>query len=107
MGENTKEVSRIVASDAEDGVAVITVTMMPHPLTQNDFICQLICVRSFRNGGMGIDGEPDKDKGADDCSQDEEISCSLLPHRNLPSIPKESKSTIYNKYYFLSKKTLN
>ena len=41
---------------------------------------------------MGIDGEPDKNNGADGRSPDEEISCSLLPHNNSSPLPTSNLS---------------
>ena len=43
---------------------------------------------------MGVDGEPDENGSADDRSPDEEITCSLLPHRNL--LKKSPQSLLKN-----------
>jgi hypothetical protein len=43
---------------------------------------------------MGIDGEPDEDGSANDCSPNKEIPRSLLLHRNLLNKVAEIESKI-------------
>jgi hypothetical protein len=57
---------------------------MPDPFPQDHFIRQLIGVRSFRNGGMGINGQPDKYCRADDRSPYKKVPCALFPHKKPP-----------------------
>jgi hypothetical protein len=43
----------------------------------------LIGVRSFGDGGVGVNGKPDENSGTDNCSPDEEIPCDFISHKNL------------------------
>jgi hypothetical protein len=66
-------------------MAIVTIVLMPYLLACYDFIRQFICVGAFRNGRMGVNGEPDEDGGADDRPPDEKISCCLFLHKEPPS----------------------
>jgi hypothetical protein len=65
-------------------MAVITVILMTDPFPKDHFIGQFIGVRPFRNGGVGINGEPDENRSADDRAPNKEISCTLFPHKKPP-----------------------
>jgi len=79
-------------------MAVITVILVPNPFSHNDFIGQFIGVRPFGDGGMGVDGEPDKDRSTNDRSPDEEISGSPLNHKKPPF---QSRETQFDKVILL------
>jgi hypothetical protein len=64
-------------------MAVIAIILVPNPFALDNFLCQLIRVRAFRDGGMGVDGEPNEDHRANRRPPDKKIPCSFLLHRIL------------------------
>lgn len=76
-------IRRVVPSDAEDGMAIVAIVLVPDALSKDDFIRKLVRVSSFRDRSVGINGEPDENGSANDCSPDKEIPRTLLLHRNL------------------------
>lgn len=65
-------------------MAIVTIILVPDPFPQDHFVRQFICVRSFGNRSMGVDGEPDENGRADGRPPDEEIPCSPLLHKSPP-----------------------
>jgi hypothetical protein len=64
-------------------MAIVAIMLVPHPFPLHYFVRQFVNIGSFGHCGMGIDGEPDKDSSANDCTPDKKIPGSLLIHETL------------------------
>ena len=69
-------------------MAIITIMSMPNSFPQGDLVCQFIRICSLWDGGMGVNGEPNKNGSANGCPQDEEISGCPLFHK-IPSLASD------------------